>query len=201
MIDFFKLLLFRCQVLCGREEHGWFVDRTPSRSEVRLPCFAVARRQLEDLTQQTAPLRPAAPLTQYQLSVLTATSQCNQPAIMQSFMVFWGFVLSLYWGNETWNLIKCNLFAPAWLWLAHFWLTEGNFKSQCADTDSLLPQFSQPCGKLLSNNSNYKITLISTFIDKSLGCWLSQLLRLFFIIYIYTAKLKVSANSISGNKN
>ena len=129
MIDFFKLLLFRCQVLCGREEHGWFVDRTPSRSEVRFPCFAVARRQLEDLTQQTAPLRPAAPLTQYQLSVLTATSQCNQPAIMQSFMVFWGFVLSLYWGNETWNLIKCNLFAPAWLWLAHFWLTEGKFKS------------------------------------------------------------------------
>ena len=68
-------------------------------------------------------------------------------------------------------------------WLAHFWLTEGNFKSQCADTDSLLPQFSQPCGKLLSNNSNYKITLKCQHL----------LTR--------SAKLKVNANSISGNTN
>ena len=112
----------------------WLICRQNSEqewSEVSLFCCGEKTVRRPDTADSSLPLRPAAPLTQYQLSVLTATSQCNQPAIMQSFMVFWGFVLSLYWDTETWNLIKCNLFAPAglWLWLAHFWLTEGKFKS------------------------------------------------------------------------
>ena len=38
---------------------------------------------------------PAAPLTQYQLSVLTATSQCSQAAILQSFMTVLRFCIGI----------------------------------------------------------------------------------------------------------
>ena len=106
-----------------------------------------------DLTQHPPSSWPAAPLTQYQLSVLTATSHCNT----ELYGVLRFCIEIVLRHTETWNLIKCNLCGGGWLWLAHLAVTDGNFKSHSADTDGLSPQFSQLCGKLLINNSNEKL--------------------------------------------
>ena len=89
-------------------------------------------------------------------------------------------------------------------------MTECNFKSHCADTDSLSHQFSQPCGELLINNSNYKLSsfqhllliVISRITQVEVKSWVflvlvSQIHRTFwFVINLSELKIRIFCHSV-----